>query len=420
MTIKDIISSLGDNPYFGAGFGLVGLGSLLALAKKGSQYGMIAFRRNFMMTLEVPSRDKSYYWLLQWITAHANKTQHLSVETTFQQSQSGKIDTKFAFVPSPGNHFFSYKNSWIRVERNREKQMIDLHSGTPFETVTLTALGRNRAMFFEILNKAREMALEQQEGKTIMYTAMGSEWRQFGYPRRRRPIDSVILNEGISNLLIDDVKEFNNNPKWYSDRGIPYRRGYLLHGPPGCGKSSFIMALAGELQYSICVLNLSDRSLTDDRLNHLLNVAPQQSIILLEDVDAAFITREESEEIAGKYQGLGRVTFSGLLNTLDGVASTEARIVFMTTNYIDRLDPALIRPGRVDVKQLIGHATPYQLKQMYRRFYPELGPEKANEFANLVTKENKNVSVASVQGFFMFHKNDGLAVLENIEKIWTL
>lgn len=78
--------------------------------------------------------------------------------------------------------------------------------------------------------------------------------------------------------------------------GIPYRRGYLLHGPPGCGKSSYITALAGELERGICVLNLSERGLTDDRLNHLLAVAPQQTIILLEDIDAAFTSREDSKE----------------------------------------------------------------------------------------------------------------------------
>jgi chaperone BCS1 len=83
--------------------------------------------------------------------------------------------------------------------------------------------------------------------------------------------------------------------------GIPYRRGYLLHGPPGCGKSSFITALAGELEFGICVLNLSERGLTDDRLNHLLSVAPQQSIILLEDVDAAFTSREENAQGQNEY-----------------------------------------------------------------------------------------------------------------------
>lgn len=89
--------------------------------------------------------------------------------------------------------------------------------------------------------------------------------------------------------------------------------------------------------FSICVLNLSERGLTDDRLNHLLSVAPQQSMILLEDVDAAFVSREDTDQQKAAFQGLNRVTFSGLLNCLDGVASTEARILFMTTNYIDRL-----------------------------------------------------------------------------------
>ena len=78
--------------------------------------------------------------------------------------------------------------------------------------------------------------------------------------------------------------------------GIPYRRGYLLHGPPGSGKSSFIQALAGSLEYDISILNLSERGLTDDKLNHLLANAPDRSIMLLEDVDAAFSGREQNEE----------------------------------------------------------------------------------------------------------------------------
>lgn len=60
----------------------------------------------------------------------------------------------------------------------------------------------------------------------------------------------------------------------YAERGIPYRRGYLLYGPPGTGKSSFISALAGHIGYSICMLSLSERTLDDDRLNFLLNNTP--------------------------------------------------------------------------------------------------------------------------------------------------
>lgn len=74
-----------------------------------------------------------------------------------------------------------------------------------------------------------------------------------------------------------------------------------MHGPPGCGKSSYITALAGHLNFGICVLNLSDRGLTDDRLNHLLSVAPHNTLILLEDIDAAFISRQDSSQ--GKITG---------------------------------------------------------------------------------------------------------------------
>lgn len=81
-----------------------------------------------------------------------------------------------------------------------------------------------------------------------------------------------------------------------SPLGIPYRRGYLLHGPPGSGKTSFIQALAGSLSYNICLLNLSERGLTDDKLNHLLGLVPERSFILLEDVDSAFNRRVQTSE----------------------------------------------------------------------------------------------------------------------------
>jgi chaperone BCS1 len=76
-------------------------------------------------------------------------------------------------------------------------------------------------------------------------TSLVNEWRLFGRPRRKRPLNSVILDKGIMENLINDVDRFVSRPKWYIDRGIPYRRGYLLYGPPGSGKTSAIMALAG-------------------------------------------------------------------------------------------------------------------------------------------------------------------------------
>ncbi|CAG9110614.1 unnamed protein product [Plutella xylostella] len=423
MTIVEYVTALSQNPYFGAGFGLFGVGASAAVLRKGFQSSMVLFRRHCMITLEVPCRDKSYQWLLQWMTnVGAKKTQHLSVETSFEQKDTGQIKTKYDFIPSVGQHFFSYKGTWIKVNRTREQQTLDLHMGIPWETVTLTAFGNNKQIYYDILEEARTMALKAHEGMTVMYTAMGAEWRPFGHPRRRRPLHSVVLRAGLGERIRDDCTDFINSTQWYIDRGIPYRRGYLLHGPPGCGKSSYIMALAGELEYNICVLNLSERGLTDDRLNHLLCVAPQQSIILLEDIDAAFVSREDTATQKAAYEGLNRVTFSGLLNCLDGVASTEARIVFMTTNYLDRLDPALIRPGRVDMKEYVGYCDQEQIELMYLRFYKgEQAAENAKVFAERVLSTKKNVSPAQIQGYFMFHKHsEQKDVLEDINTIWTL
>ena len=249
MTITELFGSLGDNPYFGAGAGIFGLGIAATLMKKGAQVGNMLFRRHFTMTLEVPNKDKSYNWLLYWITRNSQNTQHMSVVTTFSQAQSGKVNTRFGFIPSPGTHFIRFRRNWIRMERTREKPMAGVD---PFESVTLTALGRDKSIYENILLEAREIALQESEGKTIMYTPRGSEWREFGHPRKKRPVSSVVLDRGISSKILTDVQEFIGNQRWYTERGIPYRRGYLLYGPPGCGKSSYITALAGIKQFNCC------------------------------------------------------------------------------------------------------------------------------------------------------------------------
>merc|ERR1719186_965059 len=284
----------------------------------------------------------------------------------------------------------------------------------PWETVQLTTFGKQKSLFADILDSARQLAMSEASGKTLMFTVIGTDWRQFGHPRQRRPLSSVVLDSGVGERIVQDVQEFVRSVVWYRDRGIPYRRGYLLHGPPGCGKTSFITALAGELEYSICVLNLSDRSMSDDRLQHRLADAPENSIILLEDIDAAFVSREENPQLEGAYKGLNRLTFSGLLNAIDGVTSTEGRVVFMTTNYFDRLDHALIRPGRVDMMQYIGYCSHAQLSKMFSRFYPLETEQRASLFADKVEELGVPVSAAQIQGYFMWFKKDSQAAIDNV------
>ena len=111
------------------------------------------------------------------------------------------------------------------------------------------------------------------------------------------------------------------------------------------------------------------------------------------------------------------MTFSGLLNTLDGVASSEERLVFMTTNHLASLDPALIRPGRVDVKQEIGLASRSQLLKMYKRFYPDQTFARAEEFAEKVIGLDQGKSIAQIQGHFMLFKNSPSGAIENVDQL---
>ena len=112
----------------------------------------------------------------------------------------------------------------------------------------------------------------------------------FGQPRSKRLLGSVILDEGIAENIVNDVKDFLTSGEWYQAWYTLQKRLFVIWSTWG-GKTSFIQALAGELDYNICILNLSENNLTDDRLNHLMNHIPNRSILLLEDVDAAFNKR---------------------------------------------------------------------------------------------------------------------------------
>eukprot|EP01126_Amoeba_proteus_P009403 TRINITY_DN13556_c0_g1_i1.p1 TRINITY_DN13556_c0_g1~~TRINITY_DN13556_c0_g1_i1.p1 ORF type:complete len:476 (-),score=94.03 TRINITY_DN13556_c0_g1_i1:367-1719(-) len=423
MPVTSFIAALSSNPYFSAGFGLVGVGASAAIARQLLQHGVAALRRRYVVSIELPQKDFSYGWFLHWMSKNVKHTQHLSLSTTFLRHHSGLLETKFNYIPSVGNHYFKYKNVWLKVERQREKTMGASSSGSGdgmWEAVVLTMLGRNKQLLLDLLQEAREMAMKEEEGFTIIYTPSNHQWKQFGHPRIQRPFDSVILQNDLSDSLHDDVKEFLENPQWYLSRGIPYRRGYLLHGPPGCGKSSFIQALAGRLGFSICILSLSDRRLTDAILNELLVSAPERSFILLEDIDSAFneeshLRQEENKRQLNQYWNT--LTFSGLLNALDGVAAAEGRVLFMTTNHLERLDEALIRPGRVDRIEYLGRANKLQLQEMFKRFYPEDAELFEEKIRLPPFAVNGKVSMAQVQGLFLQAKTNPQAALEMLNEL---
>lgn len=419
------------------------LGTSLSLAQKGLRVGASLLRRRLLVDVEITRHDASYQWFLQWMTAYqraqvegaANAAQekgviarlarrftpgvhHLSVDTTSIASPTGSLRTRLSLVPGPGNHILRYGSAFIAVSRARETGHVDAN-GRQFESIKLTALYAHRNIFKDLLLEAHALSQRAQEGKTRVFSARMHEWQPVGQPKRKRPLSSVVLAEGVKERIVHDIKDFLAKREWYLDRGIPYRRGYLLYGPPGTGKTSFIQGLAGEMDYDIAMLNLSERGLTDDRLMHFLLTVPSQTVVVLEDADAAFGNRRTQTDAHG-YQG-ANVTFSGLLNALDGVASAEDRIIFLTTNHIERMDEALIRPGRVDVTVKIGNATRWQVEQLWERFYAAQDPSGALRKAYVTKLEElslfDSVSTALLQGHFLWNKDDPQGAVDTVESL---
>jgi mitochondrial chaperone BCS1 len=217
--------------------------------------------------------------------------------------------------------------------------------------------------------------------------------------------------------------------------GIPFRRGYLLYGAPGSGKTSIIHSLAGELGLDIYIISLSKNGLDDSTLNSLISSLPEQCIAIMEDIDAAFthgLTRDTTgteledprrrdqsargpggqDEPSNDRQGQGRdqkssdspaarITLSGLLNALDGISAQEGRLLFATTNRYHALDPALTRPGRMDLHVEFRLASRYQAGELYKRFYVPDASEGATVDGVKVKVEDKVEDEASTDSGYV-------------------
>lgn len=167
----------------------------------------------------------------------------------------------------------------------------------------------------------------------------GSWSRRADLPQR--DLSTVVLEPGQADRLLADLQQFLAAEPDYVRLGLPWHRGYLLHGPPGTGKTSAVRALATRLGLDLWYAPLSDLEKDASLMSLVAEVRPR-SMLLLEDIDAFDAATDRATEQR-------QVTTSGLLNALDGVSTPHGLITVMTTNHPEVLDPAVVRTGRVDV-----------------------------------------------------------------------
>ena len=217
-------------------------------------------------------------------------------------------------------------------------------------------------------------------------------------------LDSVVLKPGEKERLVEDLEKFRAARQRYRRLGVPYHRGYLLYGPPGTGKTSLVSGLAAAFGMSIYAVNLTE--MNDRSLKIAINDVPENSVILFEDIDCMRAGHRRGERNTLQEQAASTdsakpdrfgVTLSGLLNVLDGFHAPENVIFMMTTNDAEALDPALLRPGRIDYKLFLGRAVTAQKVELYRRFFPASSASEAERCAQAHEAE----TMAEFQGVLL-------------------
>ena len=260
--------------------------------------------------------------------------------------------------------------------------------------------------------------------KQQIYTNNGNEWKSTPSNNIRK-LDTIILKKGLKDEIKTDLDLFLNSEEWYSDRDIPYTRGYLLYGYPGTGKTSIIKGISTYSKRHIHYLILSNIKSDAELIELLKKINYKETILVIEDIDATLDivksrevedkdNKEEKEkekekdkekdkekEKDNKEKSQSQLTLSGLLNAIDGVFSTYGRILIMTTNHPEVLDEALIRPGRIDCKYLFDNCDREQIRDLFKMFFNQLpNQDLLNEI------KNNKYSPAHITSVFLRYRNN--------------
>ncbi|TRM58202.1 P-loop containing nucleoside triphosphate hydrolase protein [Schizophyllum amplum] len=414
---------------------LVVIGGTVETARRASVSAWNGFVDSFFLTAHFSQEDYPYDWLMHWlskqpawgrsrefdITTRSGGRSGLTQSTTGDLEEDeeeeddlvhGRRKRKVAFMPSlDTTHTIYYRGHWLRITRTKR------YADYGGEALKISVVARNNDILKKLVLEAKREYEKDAEHRVHIFMADTSYgcWRWNG-ARQKRPMSSIVLQPGVKDMLLADCKDFLASEEWYAERGIPFRRGYLLHGVPGSGKTSLIHSLAGELGLDIYVVSLSSKGMSDNTLTTLMGHVPSRCILLLEDLDAAFtrgISRDANstgvptaataavsttkENNNNDNNDGSTLSLSGLLNSLDGVAAAEGRLLFATTNHIERLDPALSRPGRMDVWVNFTNATKWQAEGIFKCFFPSARPVSVPATPTIESSE-KDLSQKNLPG----------------------
>jgi len=394
----------GQNQFASGGLVLMILGALGVYLRAFPRTLWNWFIRQTTMMITVTDEDAAFYWVKEWFLDQEflKRVRHLDLDTTLRGE-------RVSMIPAPGEHWFwrnrrPYRVLFYRSEENKERY------SRRAESLTFWTLGRRQSVLKRFVDEIVDSHQKRADDRSCLFLYDDGWDRSLGYTPRW--LGSVILPKDENARLLQDVRKFRASRERYRRLGVPYHRGYLLYGPPGTGKTSLVSALASELSMSIYAVNLT--AFGDRSLMKAMNEIPANSIVLFEDLDCmkagdARATPSQSQGERENSNNLDRkeksellgVTLSGLLNVLDGFYAPDGVLFVMTSNQIETLDPALLRPGRIDYRLFLGPATDEQKLELYRRFFAGRSDLEAAAF---VQENGAAQTMAEFQGLLLTHE----------------
>ncbi|KAL1660888.1 BCS1 N terminal-domain-containing protein, partial [Schizophyllum commune] len=373
---------------------LVVIGGTVETARRASVSAWNGFVDSFFLTAHFSQEDYPYDWLMHWlakqpawgrsrefdITTRSGGRSSLTQATTGDLEDEdeddelvhGRRKRKVAFMPSlDTTHTIYYRGHWLRITRTKR------YADYGGEALKISVVARNNDILKKLVLEAKREYEKDAEHRVHIFMADTSYgcWRWNG-ARQKRPMSSIVLQPGVKDMLLADCRDFLASEEWYAERGIPFRRGYLLHGVPGR-----------------CILLLED---LDAAFTRGISRDANSTGVPTTATVATASTSKDANNNNDTNDG-STLSLSGLLNSLDGVAAAEGRLLFATTNHIERLDPALSRPGRMDVWVNFTNATKWQAEGIFKCFFPAARPA-ASPTASTADLNEKDTSQKNLPG----------------------
>jgi chaperone BCS1 len=307
-----------------------------------------------------------------------------SCEEDYDWETDTETKTHIGLTAGYGTHWGFFKNphsvfgrTFVWIERSLTE-----NGGSQTEkfkeTINLTFMTRRRRVIEAFTKMVEEKAGKLHDIPTVQLHINNGNWWRKGGKLPIRPVNTVFTKDNAGQMIVAKIKEFEARREWCLSRGLPHRLGVLLDGPAGTGKSSLLHAIASETGRSLYYLNLG--SVDDDKeLTGLVSSGRnwKKTLLVIEDFDATGVkvARKEADTEGKPVTEKQGVSLSALLNVLDGLIAPDGLVVIATTNHPERLDPALVRDGRFDIRCHLGPLDYPQFDGMARLFGHD--PDKA-------------------------------------------